>query len=151
MQWAHNPLLKIIIFYCNIFMFQLNLMLQANKLLCTHKNILLFWGRVGECACGEGVRRGAQGSIHSPSSSASACAVWETEGEGYTHLRSFWTPAWWWEWLPGGGEEGGKWSEWGTGSAWATALFCMISLFLINETTSSSFHIFWRSAIILTS
>lgn len=65
------------------------------------------------CVCGEGVKKGAEDSIHFPSSTPSACAAWEAEGEGHTHLRSFWTPAWWWEWLPGGGggEEGEERSE----------------------------------------
>ena len=97
---------------------------------------------MGECACGEGVRRGAQGSIHSPSSSPSACAAWEAEGEGYTHLRSFWTPAWWWEWLPGGGEEGGKWSERGTKSAWTSVLFYMISFFSCERDIFIFLHFF---------
>lgn len=63
------------------------------------------------CVCGGGVKKGAEDSIRFPSSTPSACAAWEAEGEGHTHLRSFWTPAWWWEWLPGGGEEGEERSE----------------------------------------
>lgn len=81
----------------------------------TQKHIVILrmsgWVCVCVCVCSEGVKRGAEDSIHSPSSSPSACAAWEAEGEGHTHLRSFWTPAWWWEWLPGGGKEGGERSE----------------------------------------
>lgn len=56
------------------------------------------WERVSVCVVGGregGVKRGAEDSIHSPSCSPSACAAWEAEGEEHTHLRSFWTPAWW--------------------------------------------------------